>query len=251
MRLRFLTIIASTAVVWAVVGCRSADSDRGMRGDAPSSDRQTSNDQPTSGRGEPQAAGNSVRFQKAERWARRFENPERDRWQKPEHVIKVMDFAADARIADIGSGTGYFPVRFARAAPRGFVYGVDIEPEMVSYLNDRAKQEKLSNLKSLRVAPNDPQIPEPVDVVFLCNTYHHIENRVAYFRNCKKYFRPGGRLVIVDFFKRKLPVGPQRIEHKLAKGVVMRELSEAGYKLLTDDAGLPYQYLLILAPTGD
>lgn len=235
MTLRLVSFIALTAAAGAAAGCRSA----GSAG------------QTTTQRAEPQAAGNSVRFQKAEQWARRFENPQRDRWQKPDHVLKVMDLAADARIADIGSGTGYFPVRFARAAPRGFVYGVDIEPEMVSYLNDRAKQEKLWNLKSLHVATDDPRIPEPVDVVFLCNTYHHIQNRVAYFRNCKKYFRPGGRLVIVDFFKRKLPVGPRKIEHKLAKGVVMRELSEAGYKLLTDNADLPYQYLLIFAPTGN
>lgn len=184
------------------------------------------------------------RFQDAEKWAERFESPERDEWQQPQTVIELLGFQGDESVVDIGSGTGYFSVRFARALPRGKVLGVDIEPDMVGYLNDRAEKENLENLTSLVVAPDDPAIPEPVDMVFLCNTYHHIEGRVDYFRRLKGDFRTGGRLVIVDFVKGELPVGPPD-RMKLPPEQVVSELSDAGYALIDSPDVLPYQYILI------
>jgi SAM-dependent methyltransferase len=94
----------------------------------------------------------------------------------------------------------------------------------------------------------DPRIPEPVDVIFLCNTYHHIEDRVTYFRKLRSKLRPGGRLVVVDYYKRPLPKGPPP-GHKLAAEVVERELNQAGYFLVLRDAHLPYQYLHVYEPT--
>ena len=187
------------------------------------------------------------RFQDVEKWAGRFENPDRDTWQKPDHVMEVLGLASDAKVADIGSATGYFPVRFAKAAPDGMVYGIDIEPDMVAYLNDRAAREGLTNLKSLLGKPNDPRIPEPVDVVFICDTYHHIDNRQDYFSRLRKKLRPGGRLVIVDFIKKELPIGPPP-KHKLSADEVCRELQSAGYRLVRRDETLPYQYILVFQP---
>lgn len=177
----------------------------------------------------------------------RFEKPEREEWQRPSEVIRSMGLRKDSRIADIGSATGYFPVRFATAVPQGKVYGIDIEEGMVDYLNGRAKREGLTNLKSILGELDNPKIPEPVDVVFICNTYHHIENRTDYFRRLRKDFRPGGRLVIVDFRKGELPVGPPD-QMKLAFGQVISELGAAGYKLMQRSEVLPYQYLLIFRP---
>jgi SAM-dependent methyltransferase len=188
------------------------------------------------------------RFNDVAKWEKRFEDPQRDAWQMPEHVIGVMGLRPDARVADIGSATGYFPVRFARAVPRGVVYGIDVEPELVDYLNRRAGREGLSNLRSVLGAFEDPRIPEPVDVIFLCNTYHHIEDRVTYFRKLRSKLRPGGRLVVVDYYKRPLPKGPPP-GHKLAAEVVERELNQAGYFLVLRDAHLPYQYLHVYEPT--
>ena len=71
------------------------------------------------------------RFEDAEVWAARFENPERDSWQLPEKVVSALVTRQDMVVADIGSATGYFPVRFARACPLGMVIGADIEPDMV------------------------------------------------------------------------------------------------------------------------
>ena len=119
-----------------------------------------------------------------------FENSERDGWQQPDHVIQSIGIQPNAIIVDIGSATGYFPVRFAKVVPQGKVIGVDVEKDMVDYLNDRAQKEGINNLISILGEFHDPKIPEPADIVFICNTYHHIDDRVTYFKNIKSIFRP-------------------------------------------------------------
>ena len=88
-------------------------------------------------------------FSGAERWAKVFDDPNRDALQKPREVIDALALKPDSVIADIGSGTGYFAVRFAHAAPKGRVYGVDVEPDMVKYLAKRAEREGLTNLTAV------------------------------------------------------------------------------------------------------
>ncbi len=183
------------------------------------------------------------RFSDAEQWAKMFENPERDEWQKPEFVIQSMGIQPDAIIVDIGSATGYFPVRFAKVVPYGKVIGVDVEKDMVDYLNNRAQKEGLHNLVSILGKYHDPKIPEQADFVFICNTYHHIDDRVVYFKNIKSKYKPGGKLVIVDFRKGDLPVGPPD-EHKLSPENVIKELEKAGYVITNHQKDLPYQYIL-------
>ncbi len=81
------------------------------------------------------------KFSGAEHWAKVFDDPERDKWQKPHEVITALKLAPDQAVADIGAGTGYFAVRFAHMLLQGRVcYGVDIEPDMVKYLGERAKK---------------------------------------------------------------------------------------------------------------
>lgn len=183
------------------------------------------------------------RFNDAERWAKMFENSERDEWQKPEQVISAMNIPETAVIADIGSATGYFPVRFAKVAIKGKIYGIDIEPNMVDFLNQRAKQEGLGNLTSILGKPDNPLIPQKVDFVFICNTYHHISEREKYFSQLKKTFKPNGQLVIVDFRKGDLPVGPPD-RNKLSPEKVIDELAAAGYDLVRQYEKLTYQYML-------
>jgi cyclopropane fatty-acyl-phospholipid synthase-like methyltransferase len=184
------------------------------------------------------------RFEKAEEWAERFEKPERDEWQKPDEVIRFLNLNHDDKIADIGSATGYFPVRLARAVPNGFVWGMDIEPDMVRYLNERAKKEGLKNLESRPCTESDAAIPEPVDVIFMCNTYHHVGHRIDYFSRLKKDLRKGGRLVMIDFLPGDLPEGPPA-KHKIPPMTVVYELTKAGYRPTDSFVGLPYQFLYV------
>ena len=120
-------------------------------------------------------------FGDAEKWAKEFDDPKRDAWQKPHEVIRALALKPDAVVADIGSGTGYFAVRFAHMVPKGRVYGLDTEPDMVKYLAERAKREGLRNLISSKAEPGDPRLPEKADLVILVDVYHHVDDRERYF----------------------------------------------------------------------
>lgn len=185
-------------------------------------------------------------FQDAERWARIFDDPARDAWQKPGEVIRALAPARDALVADIGSGTGYFAVRLARAVPQGRVYGADTEPDMVRYLAERARREGLANLTAVEAAPDDPRLPGPVDLVLVVDTYHHIAERAAYFGRLRRSLRPGGRVAIIDFLP-DAPAGPPR-QARIPAAVVKNEMGRAGYGLATEHGFLPFQYFLVFAP---
>lgn len=184
------------------------------------------------------------RFENAEEWAKHFEGPERDAWQKPDQVVAALGLVPNQNLADIGAGTGYFAVRFASKAPQGKVFAIDIEPDMVRYMNDRAKKNNLSNLVPVLGAVDDAKIPEPVDIIFVCDTYHHIENRTAYFQKLAPKLTPKGTLVIVDFKAIETPVGPP-LAMRLSPQQIDTELSAAGFaRASLDESLLPYQYIV-------
>src|SRR5258708_31683172 len=99
------------------------------------------------------------RFGDAEKWAKVFDDPGRDAWQKPHEVIEALALAPDAVVADIGSGTGYFAARLARFVPKRRVYGVDTQPRMVKYLAERARPQGLAHLASIARPPPRPRPP--------------------------------------------------------------------------------------------
>ncbi|MCB9749748.1 MAG: class I SAM-dependent methyltransferase [Myxococcales bacterium] len=186
------------------------------------------------------------RFDNAEEWAKQFDSPERAAWQKPDAVVESFALAPDATVADIGAGTGYFAARFAAALPSGRVYAQDVEPDMVRYLGERAQKAGLENMVAVKGAAADPSLPAPVDLVFLCDVYHHIDDVEAYFGALAGSLTAGGRVAIVDF-KKDAPEdapGPPAAMRVAADDVVAR-LSAIGYQLARrDDALLEYQYIL-------
>ena len=187
-------------------------------------------------------------FDDAERWARVFDDPERDAWQKPHEVIEALALAPDARVADLGAGTGYFAARLARMLPGGRIYAVDIAPDMVRYLEARAKREGLPNVVAVQGQPDDPKVPEKVDLILLVDVYHHVESRAEYFRRLASALRPGGRIAVVDF-KLDAPVGPPRAA-RVAPDAVKAEMKAAGYTLAAEHDFLPHQYFLVFRPAS-
>ena len=185
-------------------------------------------------------------FSGAEHWAKIFDDPQRDAWQKPHEVISALKLAPDAAVADIGAGTGYFAVRFAHMLAKGRVYGVDLEPDMVKYLAERAKKENLANLTAVAGAAADPHIPAPVDLVILVDVYHHIDKRGDYFRNLQASLKPGGRVAVIDF-RMDAPSGPPK-NARIAPDRVKAEMKGAGYALAEELEFLPNQYFLIFKP---
>ena len=185
-------------------------------------------------------------FAGSENWAKVFDDPKRDAWQKPHEVIRALAPKPDAVIADIGSGTGYFSVRFARMVPKGRGYGVDTEPDMVKYLAERAKREGLGNITAVKAAPGDPRLPERADLIILVDVFHHIENRDRYFSKLRDSLKPGGRLAVIDF-RLDSPEGPPKAA-RIAPAQVKAELKRAGYAVDREHDFLPNQYFLVFRP---
>ena len=184
------------------------------------------------------------RFEDAKKWAAIFEDDKREAWQRPGFIMDFAGIKNDSIIADIGSATGFFPIRLSARAHRGRVWGIDIEPTLVNYLNERAQREGVRDLYSILGTPTDPLIPEKVDFIFLINTYHHIGNRLAYFSNLKKSLKKKGKLVIVDFKKGDLPFGPKD-EMKISYRMVKKELQAAGFTRQKHSLELEYQFLSV------
>ena len=185
------------------------------------------------------------RFSDADKWAQVFDDPERDAWQKPHQVIEALALKPGAVVADLGAGTGYFSVRLARMVPKGTVYAVDVEPDMVKYLGQRAAREKLKNMIAVAAAPGDARLPAKADLVLLVDVYHHIGERERYFRALADSLKPGGRLAVIDF-RLDSKRGPPR-DARVAPERVKAEMKAAGYTLAAEHAFLPDQYFLVFA----
>lgn len=184
-------------------------------------------------------------FADVERYAKSFDNPARDAWQMPDRVIAALGLKAGESVADVGAGTGYFTVRLAKSASAPRVLASDIEPNMVKYLQHRAMKEGLKNVTAVVAKADSPNLPEPVDVTLIVDTYHHIPNRVAYFTALKSSLKPGGRIAIIDF-KKGSPEGPPE-QFKFTPEQISGELAKAGYHLQTQHDFLPRQMYLIYA----
>jgi cyclopropane fatty-acyl-phospholipid synthase-like methyltransferase len=183
------------------------------------------------------------RFNDANKWAQVFDDPARDAWQKPHEVIMALKLSPDAAVADIGAGTGYFAVRFSHMLSGGKVYAVDLEPDMVKYLGERAKKEGLANLTPVLGATDSPKIPTPVDLVIMVDVYHHIGGRERYFAQLRESLKPNGRLAIIDF-RMEASMGPSKAM-RIAPEQIRTELAKAGYVQAESHDFLPQQYFLV------
>jgi ubiquinone/menaquinone biosynthesis C-methylase UbiE len=195
------------------------------------------------GQTSPPGAHMEHRFDDPERYAKSFDDPARDEWQMPVRVIETLALAPGEVVADIGAGTGYFTVRLAKAAARPKVYAVDIENSMVEYVRQRAAREGLQQVVAVQGSADRANLPEPVDVVLLVDTYHHIPNRPAYFRELRKSIKRSGRLGIIDF-RRGAPSGPPE-QFRFTPAQITGELKQAGFTLLAQHDFLPRQLFLV------
>jgi len=126
---------------------------------------------------------------------------------------------------------------------------VDIEPDMVKYLADRAKREKRDNVVAIAGAPDDPRLPEKADLILMVDVFHHIDDRARYFCKLRSSLKPGGRIAVIDF-RLDSPEGPPKAA-RIAPERVIAELKGAGYSLATQHRFLPNQYFLVFQPEGN
>jgi arsenite methyltransferase len=174
-----------------------------------------------------------------------YEGLSRDDWQRPDKVIQSLQIRPGDSIADLGAGSGYFTFRLVHATgPTGKVYAVDIDKDMAALLAKKAKDLGAHNVEIILAKPDDSLLPESsVDLIFTSNTFHHIENRVAYFTALRKALRPNGRLAIIEFDQRSWFswLG----HHYTPSEIIKREMEQAGFRLTRDFDFLDRQSFLL------
>jgi ubiquinone/menaquinone biosynthesis C-methylase UbiE len=155
-----------------------------------------------------------------------FEYPGRDQKLQISRVMDLLGIHGGARVADIGAGSGWFTVRAARrAGATGIVYAVEINPDYIRHIKQRASKEKLPNVRTILGRPDNPFLPDGrVDAVLLLKTYHEVAEPIELLRHVRAAVAPGGRLGIIDR-------NGNGANHGLNADVVIREARSAGFTL--------------------
>jgi ubiquinone/menaquinone biosynthesis C-methylase UbiE len=133
-------------------------------------------------------------------YARFLESRERVERMEVARVVEALHLQPGWSVADLGSGSGLFTRALARAVmPGGTAYAVDIDPELLKIVEASAKRSALKNVQTVLAGANDPKLPQSVDLVFICDTFHHLPDKAAYARTLFGYVKPGGRVAVIDF----------------------------------------------------
>lgn len=178
-----------------------------------------------------------------------YVNTNRVIWQKPNMIIDLLGNLEDKTVADIGAGTGFFALRLVPRAKK--VIAIDIEKRFIDYLDSvkvfELPEELQPRLDTRLVPPDDPNLaPGEADVVLIVNTYMYLRNRVGYMKNLLEGISEGGRVIIVDFKKKRTSIGPPPSHERIPVFQVEEELYEAGYKdVIVNDTALDFQYIVI------
>jgi predicted methyltransferase len=183
-------------------------------------------------------------FSDAAAFSTHFDDPERDAWQRPQEVLDLLSIPPGSVVADLGAGTGYFvPGLSTRVGAGGQVLALDVEPQMVEFLNRRIERDGLTNVRALQVTPDDPGLaPGSVSRVLVVNTWHHIDARPSYAQKLRAALAPGGEVWVVDFTL-EAERGPPA-HHRLSAAQVAAELEQGGLRAQAVPESLPDQYIV-------
>lgn len=177
-----------------------------------------------------------------------YSNTYREIWQKPDLVLQLLGGLKGKTVADIGAGSGFFTFRMIESADK--VIAIDVDRRFINYLDSvkvrRLPENLQPKLETRLTTPDSPALQtEEVDVVVIVNTFMYIENHPNYLSILKRGMKEGGKLLIIDFKKKRTPVGPPS-DIRQPLFVIENELYDAGYKnILTNDTALDYQYIVI------
>jgi len=178
---------------------------------------------------------------KAEEWVTTLEGPQRVSGQKIDQVLAGLSLKPGMVVADIGAGSGLFSRPLAKAVgTSGKVYAVDIQQDLLNYIDHRDQEENIRNIQTVLGEFNDPKLPaRNVDLAFINDVLHHIQNRAAYLKALGTYMKPTGRIAIIDMNKDD-PKTPHRNQPELLVGrdEIMQWMSAAGFKLVDEHPDL-------------
>lgn len=182
---------------------------------------------------------------RAKMFNKRASNPK----SRPDEILGTLALRGGQNIADIGSGGGYFSLRFAEAVkPEGKVYAVDTNEQFLDFLTSKARERGLSNLEPVPAANGALPLPDGgLDLVFMRNVYHHLADRVEYFRRLARMLKPGGRVAIVEYSRGSPLTFRGLFGHYVPQERITDEMEKAGYKLDTIFSFLPEQSFTIFS----
>lgn len=185
-------------------------------------------------------------FSDVERWAKIFDDPERVDWQKPEHIIDLMNIESGMHVADLGAGTGFFLGYLSVAVGEsGKVQALDVADTLVDHMRERAAEAGWDNVTSRLVATDDPAFePGSMDRILIVDVWHHISNRADYAEKLLAALSPTGQVVVIDFTLDS-PEGPPK-QHRMAPEKVVAELEAGGLEAwVVENEELPRQYVVM------
>jgi predicted methyltransferase len=174
-----------------------------------------------------------------------------DRLRDPDAVVGVLDLRAGMVVGDLGPGVGHFTVRIARAVePGGVVYALDASPGTLRDLRRAADERGIATLREVLVPRDRLEIPEPVDLLFVSATYHHLPNPSRYFADARAYLRPGARVAILES-RREGVLARWRGNHASSPRRVRRDMTDAGYRLLANHDLVRGYWFALFGVAGD
>lgn len=174
-----------------------------------------------------------------------LERPSREREEKPAALVKALGIKPDAHVADIGAGTGYFTFRIAPEVPEGRVLAVDIQPEMLARIEQRAQAEKLANVVPVLGTVTDPKLPPcSIDLALMVDAYHEFSHPFEMMTALRKALKPRGRVVLVEYRGEEPGIMIKRL-HKMTEAQVKKEMARVGLRHKETHRVLPTQHIMI------
>ena len=181
-----------------------------------------------------------------------LERAERVAAERPEEVLDAMGLEPGDIVADIGVGSGYFARRIARrVGPEGKVYGVDIQPEMLDILRERAREEGIGNIEPVLGEPDDPKLPTgAIDWMILVDVYHEISDPRAMLARMREALAPDGRIALLEYRLEDSTGDHIYADHRMSIRQVLAEWQPAGFELVELYEFLPSQHMFVFRGTG-
>jgi cyclopropane fatty-acyl-phospholipid synthase-like methyltransferase len=176
----------------------------------------------------------------------------REREEECGTLLESLHLKPGMTVCDMGCGNGFYTLELAKlVGPEGAVYAVDIQPEMLHLLEERAKQAEIANIKPVLGGVDDPKLPDASqDLIFLVDVYHEFSHPEEMLAAMRRSLKPDGRLVLVEF-RLEDPKVPIKLLHKMSKKQILKELPPNGYKLVEQFDKLPWQHVMFFQVDPD
>ena len=174
-----------------------------------------------------------------------LERPEREVEENVSQAIENLAIQPDEHIADIGAGSGYYTFRMAALAPRGKVYAVDLQPEMLALMEEKIDREGIENVELIKGTEKSPNLPAgSVDLAIMVDVYHELSYPREMMTDIVRALKPGGRFVLLEY-RAEDPSVPIKPLHKLSEAQAVREMAAVGLRLRENIGNLPWQHCLV------